>query len=1144
MNKLSFILLVLACTMCSYSSHAKHVVGGNWGIKWISDSTYVVQIRVYRDCNSFQSGPLPMSVGLTMYKGADHSKFPFYDRDGNLRNKILLKRTSRIVDIPLGDDCYKPENICVEEGIYQDTIMLPDSSGMLYLSCEIYSRNEAITNLSNPGSVGMTFYAEIPDRSYKNSSPDFGDYPTDGYMCVGFENNITVSATDADSDSIVYKLVDPLNGNINLPGDPYSSPGPYSAAPWKAPYNIGNIVGGTPPLTINSKTGEIKCRPDQVGLFVVAIAAEEYRNGVKIGEVRRDIQLTAIADCDLEPKPKIYISIPNVDANSDGQIEIYVDTLLCFDLMAKGESYDDSLIFQITTPLLDKGMTIGQSTDTFQTDPYVLLEYTFWEEENWVKDTAKPNIEIDSVTFLQTGTVGARICWQPTCADMDSTIPIKIRAYKNSTDTCKIADTTDIKFDVIVRDRPDIVPNFLMKDSIPKIYVNEESYFDLSCGDADWGDSLFFTIESKVFTLGATLEASPTDVYEYDIGNGVESFTRKWTDQKIDTNLSNDSTYYLEGTDTIATQIHWNLGCEAVGGTYQLTVHAYSVSPCGDTTKADSRSFDVTVQERPDQVPEFIMKDENPTIYVNEESCFDLSSVDPDAGDSLFFVVESELFNYGADLGPSPTGDYEYDTGNGVESFNTDWANQKINTNISNDSMYFLEGIDTIASRVCWTPDCDAVGGTFKLTIGAFSITYCGDTTSADSRSFDVKVEERPDQAPEFLMKDENPIIYINEESCFDLSSVDPDEGDSLFFVVESELFSFGADLGPSPTGDYEYDTGNGVASFNTDWTNQKINTNLSNDSIYFLEGIDTIATRVCWSPGCDAEGKTFSVLIHSFSVTDCRDTNWADSKNIDVKIEQRPDIPPSILGFYAAKNPVKVGGGVCWDIGASDDDSGDTLHLEVTSSTFDLGATTEVQADNEYEFWESDQDWYTYNASNQTKTAIENGFSFSDVDTVATRFCWNTNCEHLTDSIVSIYDLKINVYSVSICGDTAQHADYPIELDIIVIPNVDTGDNVLPNIFTPNGDNVNDLFYLPGLPDPCNDEFMVKIYNRWGFLIYESTSSIFVWDGKNKGGVDVPEGTYFVVVEGSKGTFYPKPKYTAVPNTFSKNVFPVTLKR
>ena len=48
------------------------------------------------------------------------------------------------------------------------------------------------------------------------------------------------------------------------------------------------------------------------------------------------------------------------------------------------------------------------------------------------------------------------------------------------------------------------------------------------------------------------------------------------------------------------------------------------------------------------------------------------------------------------------------------------------------------------------------------------------------------------------------------------------------------------------------------------------------------------------------------------------------------------------------------------------------------------------------------------------------------------------------------------------------------------------------PNIFTPNGDNCNDKFYLSGLGEFI--EFNLKIYKRWGGdIIFESDEIIFI---------------------------------------------------
>jgi gliding motility-associated-like protein len=81
----------------------------------------------------------------------------------------------------------------------------------------------------------------------------------------------------------------------------------------------------------------------------------------------------------------------------------------------------------------------------------------------------------------------------------------------------------------------------------------------------------------------------------------------------------------------------------------------------------------------------------------------------------------------------------------------------------------------------------------------------------------------------------------------------------------------------------------------------------------------------------------------------------------------------------------------------------------------------------------------------------------------------------------------------------------------------------VLPSVFTPNGDGFNDLFH------PCDSttseqlqkkncppyknvqDIDIKIYDRWGLLVFETTDKNVNWDGKNqKSKGDCPEGVYY----------------------------------
>ena len=70
-----------------------------------------------------------------------------------------------------------------------------------------------------------------------------------------------------------------------------------------------------------------------------------------------------------------------------------------------------------------------------------------------------------------------------------------------------------------------------------------------------------------------------------------------------------------------------------------------------------------------------------------------------------------------------------------------------------------------------------------------------------------------------------------------------------------------------------------------------------------------------------------------------------------------------------------------------------------------------------------------------------------------------------------------------------------------------------LPNVFTPNGDGVNDVF----IPYPYKfvEKVDMKIYNRWGVLVYETTNPDINWDGKDKAShQDCSDGVYFYVCE------------------------------
>ncbi len=68
----------------------------------------------------------------------------------------------------------------------------------------------------------------------------------------------------------------------------------------------------------------------------------------------------------------------------------------------------------------------------------------------------------------------------------------------------------------------------------------------------------------------------------------------------------------------------------------------------------------------------------------------------------------------------------------------------------------------------------------------------------------------------------------------------------------------------------------------------------------------------------------------------------------------------------------------------------------------------------------------------------------------------------------------------------------------------------ILPNVFTPNADSVNDVF-KPNLDEIKTLSF--TIYNRYGNLIFETNRLNGFWDGHTTSGEPCTDGVYFCVL-------------------------------
>lgn len=170
--------------------------------------------------------------------------------------------------------------------IYTGTHTFPGPSKYI-ISVEDPNRNFGVLNIPNSVNVPMYVQTELlinPFLGY-NSSVELLNPPID-QGCVGKTFIHNPAAYDTDGDSLSYKLVVCKGaGGYDIPG--YTNP--MATDYFRMDSITGDMIWETPALQ---------------GEYNVAFDIEEWRYGIKISSVRRDMQINIVA-CDHDP-PDIY----------------------------------------------------------------------------------------------------------------------------------------------------------------------------------------------------------------------------------------------------------------------------------------------------------------------------------------------------------------------------------------------------------------------------------------------------------------------------------------------------------------------------------------------------------------------------------------------------------------------------------------------------------------------------------------------------------------------------------------------------------------------------------------------------------------------------------------------------------------------
>ncbi len=329
------ILFVVALTTPKISK-ATHAMGMDLTYVQVSQDTFIVTVAFYRDCSGAAA---PASQTLRVRSQSCNENFT-----------VTLPRIGQAVETtPV---CASLVTVCnngtfpgSEEYIYQATVVLPDQCSDWIFSTDRCCRNNAITTINNPGNQEIFVEAKINNFN-SNSSPVFSNPPVP-FVCGNQTYCFNNGAIDQEGDSLVYSLITPRTGT-----------GANDTITFQAGYDRFNPLTSNPPIFLDSATGDLCMFPtDTTEIAVLALLVEEYRNGVFMGSIMRDIQLRIIG-C---PNGNSNPVLSGIDSTTSFVTKVCANTNLSFDVFV--DDPDTGQVVTMTWNQAVQGATFNVTTD-------------------------------------------------------------------------------------------------------------------------------------------------------------------------------------------------------------------------------------------------------------------------------------------------------------------------------------------------------------------------------------------------------------------------------------------------------------------------------------------------------------------------------------------------------------------------------------------------------------------------------------------------------------------------------------------------------------------------------------------------------------------------------------------------------------
>ena len=336
-------------------SYATHAMGADLSYTRVGTTgqTYKIVLTVYRDCAGV-SAPGSASIGI---KSATES----------VSTSVSVTRDSAAYEVSLL--CPSVSSRCsggswpgTQVVTFTKTVDLTSytTSGKATDWTFFYSlccRNNAIDNITTPGSRSLYIEATLNNSTFTgNNSTLFTNLPIP-YLCKDQKANYNHGTYEPDGDSLKFEIIQSLNNAT-------------TSIPYSAGLDTDTPLYISDTFLLDPKTGQFTFTPDVAQNSVVCMRVTEYRSGLKIGTVMREVQMV-VQSC-TNSNPTLVHPVP---------LEACPGDTVRFTVVGSDIDYSDTLSLKSNAGTV----TVGATFSSTGTNPI----YGYYTWVPGVSDTGK-----------------------------------------------------------------------------------------------------------------------------------------------------------------------------------------------------------------------------------------------------------------------------------------------------------------------------------------------------------------------------------------------------------------------------------------------------------------------------------------------------------------------------------------------------------------------------------------------------------------------------------------------------------------------------------------------------------------------------------------------------------------------------------